>query len=85
MIESLHHVVDQLAGIFLTFLGQVKIEHGGFEASMAHVALDNARVDAGFEEMGGVGVAQGVIILLTNSLPRRFITDITPFMEQKSK
>src|SRR6266404_4656378 len=60
MIESLHHVVDQLAGIFLTFLGQVKIEHGGFEASMAHVALDNARVDAGFQEMGGVGVAQGM-------------------------
>ena len=32
MIEF-HHVVDQLAGIFLTFLGQVKIEHGGFEAA----------------------------------------------------
>ena len=60
MIESLHHVIDQLAGVFLTFLGQVEIEHGGFESSMAHVALDDAQVDAGFEEMGGVGVAQGM-------------------------
>ena len=27
---------------------------------MAHVALDDAQVDTGFEEVGGVGVAQGV-------------------------
>ena len=60
MIESLHHVIDQLAGIFLALLGQVKIEHGGFESGMAHVALDDAQVDASFEEMGGVGMAQGV-------------------------
>jgi hypothetical protein len=60
MIESLHHVVDQLAGIFLTFLGQVEIEHGGFETGVAEVALDDPQVDAGFEEMGGVGMAQGV-------------------------
>jgi hypothetical protein len=52
---------------------------------MAHVALDDAQVDPGFEEVGGVGVAQGIIILLTNSLSRRFITDITRFMERKSK
>ena len=60
MIESLHHVIDQLAGIFLTFLGEVEIEHGGFELSMAQVALDDAQVDTGFEEMGGVAMAQGV-------------------------
>ena len=60
MIESLHHVVDQLAGVFLALLGQVKIEHGGFESSVAHVALDDAQIDAGFQQMGGVGMAQGV-------------------------
>ena len=27
---------------------------------MAHVALDNAQIDTGFEEMGGIGMAQGV-------------------------
>jgi hypothetical protein len=85
MIESLHHVVDQLAGVFLALLGQVKIEHGGFESSVAHVALDDTQVDTGFQEMSGVAMAQGIIILLTNSLSRRFITDITPFMERKSK
>ena len=60
MIESLHHVVDQLAGIFLTLLGQVKIEHGGLETGVSEVALDDAQVDAGLEEMGGVEVAQGM-------------------------
>ena len=29
-------------------------------SSMAHVALDDAQIDTGFEEMGGVGMAQGM-------------------------
>ena len=58
MVESLHYVIDQLAGVFLTLLGEVEIEHGGFELGMAHVALDDAQVDTGFEEMGGVGMAK---------------------------
>jgi len=57
MVESLHHVIDQLVGVLMALLGEVEIEHGGFELGMAHVALDDAQVDAGFEEMGGVGVA----------------------------
>jgi hypothetical protein len=60
MIESLHHVIDQLAGILLAFLGQVEIEHSGFETGVAEVALDDAQIDAGFKERGGVGMAQGV-------------------------
>src|SRR5262245_66587883 len=60
MVESLHHVIDQLTGILLAFLGEVEIEHGGFELGMAHVALDDAQVDPGFEEVGGVGMAQRV-------------------------
>ena len=58
MVESPHYVIDQLAGVFLTFLGEVKIEHGGFELGMAQVTLDDAQVDTGFEEMGGVGMTQ---------------------------
>jgi len=85
MVESLHHVIDQLVGVFLALLGQVEIEHGGLESGVAEVALNDAQVDAGFEEMGGVGMAQRIIILLTNSLPRESITDIIPFVEQKSK
>src|SRR5438132_12464389 len=58
MVESLHHVIDQLTGIFVALLGEVEIEHSGFELGMAHVALDDAQIDAGFEEVGGVGVAK---------------------------
>lgn len=60
MIESLHYVIDQLAGVLLTLLGEVEIKHGGFESSMAHVTLDDAQIDTGFKEMSGVGMAQGV-------------------------
>jgi hypothetical protein len=41
-------------------LGEVEIDHSGFELGMAHVSLDDPQVDSGFEEMGGIGVAQGV-------------------------
>jgi hypothetical protein len=60
MVESPHYVIDQLAGVFLTFLGEVKIEHGGFELGMAQVTLDDAQVDTGFEEMGGIAMAKRV-------------------------
>ena len=56
MAHSFHHVIDQLAGVFVALLGEVEIEHGGFELGMAHVALDDAQVDSGFQEMGGIGV-----------------------------
>lgn len=58
MVESLHYVINQLAGVLLTLLGEVEIEHGSFELGMAQVALDDAQVDTGFEEMGGVAMAQ---------------------------
>ena len=38
----------------------MEIDHGGFELGMAHVSLDDPEVDPGFEEMGGIGVAEGV-------------------------
>ncbi len=38
----------------------MEIDPGGFELGMAHVFLDDAEVDASLQEMGGVGVAQGV-------------------------
>jgi hypothetical protein len=60
MVESLHHLIDQLAGIFLALLSKMQVDHGGFELGMAHVPLDDAEVDAGFEEMGGIAMAQGM-------------------------
>ena len=60
MVQALHYLIDQQAGILLAFLGKVEIDHGGFELGMAHVSLDDPQVDAGFEEMGGIGMAEGV-------------------------
>src|SRR4030042_1504317 len=60
MVQALHYLIDQLAGILLALLGKVEIDHGGFELGMAHVSLDDPQVDAGFEEMSGIGVAEGV-------------------------
>jgi len=60
MVEPLHDVIDQLASILLTFWGEVEIEHGGFELGMTHVSLDDPEVDTGFEEMGGIGMSEGV-------------------------
>jgi hypothetical protein len=60
MVQPLHDLIDQLTGILLPLLGKVEIDHGGFELGMAHVSLDNAEVDTGFEKMGGVRMAQGV-------------------------
>ena len=69
----------------MAFAGKVEVAHRGLKESVAHVLLDVADIDARFEQVSGVAVAQRIIILLTNSLPRRSIIDIIPFMEQKSK
>lgn len=53
-------MIDQLAGILLTLLGKVEIDHGGFELGMAHVTLDDSQIDSGFEKMGGIGMAEGM-------------------------
>jgi hypothetical protein len=59
MVQALHYLIDQLAGILLSFLGKVEIDHGGFELGMAHVSLDDPQVDSGFEKMSGI-VTQGM-------------------------
>src|SRR3972149_12032267 len=60
MVQFHHHLIDQLAGVLLTLLGEVEIEHGGLQLSVTQVALDGAQVDSGFKEVGGVGMAQRV-------------------------
>ena len=41
-------------------VGEVYIDHGRFELGMSKVALDETGIDAGVEEMGGVGRPQGM-------------------------
>ena len=56
--EPPHGAVDDLAGVFRAFFGQVKIDHGGFQFAVAHVSLDNSWIDAGLQKMGSIAVAQ---------------------------
>ena len=56
----MHEGVEALVGIFLPFVGEVEGEHGGFELGVAQVALDEPGVHAGFEQMGGVGMPEGM-------------------------
>ena len=44
-----HAFVDDLTGVFLTFVGEMQIDHGGFEHGMAQVALDGTDVDTLFQ------------------------------------
>ena len=53
-------MVDQLISVFMSFVCQMQIHHGGFQAVVSQVSLDSAQVDAGFEEMCGVRVPQSM-------------------------
>lgn len=44
----------------MTFLSQMQIDHGGFESGVAEVELDESEVNAGFEQMGGVRMPEGM-------------------------
>ena len=52
----MHEGAQALVGIFMTLLGEVSVDHGGFELGVSQVALDETGIDAGFEQMGGVGM-----------------------------
>ena len=56
----MHEGIDTRIGIFMPFLGQMQVNHGGFESGVSEVELDEAEVDTGFEEMGGVGMSEGM-------------------------
>jgi hypothetical protein len=44
----------------MTFLGEVEVAHGGFEAGVPQGDLDEAEVDASFEQRGGVRMSEGM-------------------------
>ena len=43
----------------MALVGEMQIDHGGFESGVSEVALDEAEVATGFEQMGGVGMPEG--------------------------
>ena len=54
MVESFHYIVDNTEGVFLSFTGQMQIDHGGFQLGVPQVALANTDINACFKEMGGI-------------------------------
>ena len=46
--------IEARVGVFMPCVGEVKGEHGGFELGMPQVALDEPRIDPGFQQMGGI-------------------------------
>lgn len=61
----MHDGIDALDGIFLALLGQVEVQHGGFESRMAHISLKGPEIDTGFEQMRGIAVAKSMNAAIT--------------------
>jgi hypothetical protein len=59
-----HEGIEALVGIFMPFVGEMEVDHRGFELGMAQVALDEPGIHAGFKEMGGVGMPARIHTLL---------------------
>ncbi len=55
-----HELVDALRPGRLCPVGEMGIDRGGGGGVVAEVFLDQAEVDAGLQEMGGIGMPQGV-------------------------
>ena len=67
----------------MALLRQVEIEHGSFEVGMAHVPLNGAEVDAGFEQMGGIAMATRIVTLLIMRRWPRFVTRTIPSADKR--
>jgi len=55
-----HEGVETLISLCMPFVGEVEVEHGGFELGMSQVALHEAGIHASFEQMGGIRMPQGM-------------------------
>ena len=68
-----------------TLVQDVGVSHCRAHVIVSEKLLNRSDIVPVFQQVRCKGVAQGVIILLTNCLCRRSTTDIIPFVEQKSK
>lgn len=56
----MHEGVEARLGIFRPLVGKVAVEHRGFELRGPQGALDEPRMHAGFQQMGGVRMSEGM-------------------------
>jgi hypothetical protein len=52
--------METLVGIFMPCVGEVEGEHRGVKLGRSHVALHEAGIHPSFEQMGGVGMPEGM-------------------------
>src|SRR5215469_8814321 len=79
------HSVRRATNSSAASIQNVGVNHSGVYIPVPQQLLNSSDVISVLQQVRRERMPQGVIILLTNSLCRRFITDITPFMERKSK
>jgi hypothetical protein len=60
IIEPLHGIIDNVVCVFGSLLGEVKIDHRGLKATVAHISLNNFRMNPGLQKMGGVAVTKAM-------------------------
>jgi hypothetical protein len=44
MLKPPHDVIDDICGIFVAFLSQMQIHHGGFQLGMAQIFPDDPKI-----------------------------------------
>jgi hypothetical protein len=75
--------MNAVVGIFMTFVGEVSGDHRAFEVCVPEVALDEPRMHAGFEQMGGVGMPARIATLLIARQYFRSVTPTIPFSDRR--
>ena len=63
-MQAADHAVDGRDGLLFGYLGQVGVTGGGGGACMTEQVLDMAQAQPLLKQMGGVGVATGIVTLL---------------------
>ena len=62
----------------------MQVDRGRLDVFVAQQHLNGPEIRAGFEQMRGIGVPQGIPVLLMICTPRESATDITRSMEWPS-
>src|ERR1051326_5421105 len=57
---ALHQAIDRVSCSVANLPRHMGVDGGGLKAGMAEVLLDQAQVDTVLEQMGGIGMPQGV-------------------------
>ncbi len=53
-------MIDEFSAVLLRLLGQVHVTRGGLRLTVAELQLQATQIETGFNEMGGITVAQGM-------------------------